>query len=83
MMHTTPDVAKMVKISLPTLNRWIDTQGFKAPPVRVVANLRVRLWNKGDVVRLKRFKAKHYRAGQGKRTDLRRKKRGKRTNLVK
>ncbi len=83
MMHTTPDVAKLVKISLPTLNRWISTKRFKAPPVRVVVNIKVRLWNKGDVVRLKSFKAKHYREGQGKRTDLRRKKRGKRTNLVK
>ena len=70
MMHTTPDVAKLVGISLPTLNRWIDTQGFKAPPVRIVANIRVRLWSKEDIKRLKSFKAKHYRAGQGKRTDL-------------
>ena len=82
-MHTTSDVAKLVKLSLPTLQRWIVSRRFKAPPVRFVANIKVRLWNKGDVVRLKRFKAKHYRAGQGKRTDLRRKKRGKRTNLVK
>lgn len=69
-MHTTSDVAKLVKISSPTLYRWIHTEGFKAPPMRVVANIKVRLWNKGDVERLKRFKAKQYRKGQGKRTDL-------------
>ena len=69
-MLTTSDVAKLVKISSPTLYRWIQTRRFKAPPVRVVANIKVRLWNKGDVVRLKRFKAEHYRKGQGKRTDL-------------
>ncbi|MEE9159102.1 MAG: helix-turn-helix domain-containing protein [Gammaproteobacteria bacterium] len=69
-MNTTSDVAKLVKLSLPTLQRWILSGGFKAPPVRVVANLKVRLWSKDDIERLKRFKAKHYREGQGKRTDL-------------
>ena len=69
-MHTTSDVAKLVKLSLPTLQRWILAGSFKAPPVQVVANIKVRLWSKVDVERLKRFKAKEYRKGQGKRSDL-------------
>ena len=69
-MHTTSDVAKLVELSLPTLQRWIVSRRFKAPPVRVVANIKVIIWNKGEVVRMKRFKAKHYRAGQGNQSDL-------------
>ena len=69
-MYSTKQAAKMAGISRITLNRWIADGEFKPPALRTLASVKARVWSKLDVEKLKRFKLKRYKKGQGKRTDL-------------
>ncbi len=69
-VYSTKQAAKMVGITRVTLNRWIADGEFKPPPMRILASVQARVWSKSDVEKLKRFKLKRYKKGQGKRTDL-------------
>ncbi len=69
-MYSTKQSAKMAGITRITLNRWIANGEFKPPPLQTLASVKARVWSKSDVERLKRFKLKRYKKGQGKRTDL-------------
>ena len=60
----------MVGIDRMTLGRWIENGEFRPPPMRILASVKARVWSKSDVERLKRFKLKRYKKGQGRRTDL-------------
>ncbi len=69
-MYSTKQSAKMAGITRITLSRWIANGEFRPPPMRTLASVKARVWSKADVERLKRFKLKRYKKGQGRRTDL-------------
>jgi DNA-binding transcriptional MerR regulator len=54
--YTTPEAAKLIGVSRQTLQSWIMGRFIKTPRLSVVANFRVRLWNKADIQLAKRFK---------------------------
>jgi DNA-binding transcriptional MerR regulator len=54
--YTTPEAAKLIGVSRQTLQAWIKGRLIETPELSEVANLRVRLWNKADIQRAKRFK---------------------------
>ena len=69
---STPEVAKAVGIDRVTLERWLARGKVPGPKVLRIGRRIVRLWGRADVERVRRYKAKFYRKGRG-----RRKRRGK------
>jgi excisionase family DNA binding protein len=59
--YSTVEVAELLDISWDTINRWIREKKFSAPPVQSLGRIRVRLWAKKDIGKVRRYKAKHYR----------------------
>jgi predicted site-specific integrase-resolvase len=57
---STADAAKQAAITRATLQEWIRKGKFKAPKLVKVGNVRVRLWTKSDVARLKKTKSRIY-----------------------
>ena len=45
--HSTPEVAKLLGIAQPNLQRAISEGRVKAPPIEKVGGIRVRLWTQG------------------------------------
>lgn len=64
---STSQVAKELTIGRQTLHRWIREGKVPAPPKRNVAGVVVRIWQKGHVDALRRYKAAHYGEGKGPR----------------
>ncbi len=55
---TTRDAAKAGGISLVTLQRWIAAGKVRAPKLKVLGKVKVRLWSKVDVERIRKAKQK-------------------------
>ena len=72
-MNTTVQVAKRVGIPLRSLMRWIAEGKIKAPRLRHVWNISVRIWSEDDIRRLQKYRKAHFREGMGQRTDLQKK----------
>jgi predicted site-specific integrase-resolvase len=68
---STPQVAKLAGIHRVTLERWIAAGKVKPSSHVTVGSKRFRLWTKGDVGRIRKYKAAYFRKGRG------RKKRGR------
>lgn len=47
--HSTPEVAKLLGIAQPNLQRAISEGRVKAPPIEKVGGIRVRLWTQGQI----------------------------------
>ena len=64
--RSTAEIAAAVGVDKSTLERWLAER--KVPmPKRIVVGARVsRIWTSGDVERLKRYKARFYRKGRGR-----------------
>ncbi len=77
-MNTTVQVAKKLGISLRSLMRWIAEGKIKAPRLRRVWNISVRIWSEDDIRRLQKYHKAHLREGMGERADLQRKRARKR-----
>ena len=77
-MNTTVQVAKRVGIPLRSLMRWIAEGKIKAPRLRRVWNISVRIWSEDDIRRLQKYRKAHFREGMGRRTDLQSKRSRKR-----
>ncbi len=62
----TADIARLIGVGRSTLERWLAER--KVPtPKRIVVGARVsRIWTSQDIERLKRYKAKFYRKGRGR-----------------
>lgn len=62
----TADIARLIGVGRSTLERWIAER--KVPtPKRIVVGARVsRIWTSQDIERLKRYKARFYRKGRGR-----------------
>lgn len=47
--YSTPEVAKMLGIHQPSLQRLIRQKRIPFPPLETVGRLKIRLWSKRDV----------------------------------
>lgn len=52
--YSTPEVARMLGMHQPHLQRAISKGRVTAPPITNIAGLRVRLWSKADVERARK-----------------------------
>lgn len=60
MEYSTEQVMQKLDVSRDTFYRWLRT-GLKAPRLRKVGGMKIRLWTKEDFARAKKFAAKRYR----------------------
>ncbi len=61
-LHSTGEVAALCKVNRITLQRWVTGGKVKAPPVQHG----IRLWTGRDVERVRKYRAKHYAEGRGR-----------------
>jgi DNA-binding transcriptional MerR regulator len=52
--YSTVEVAKMLGIAQPNLQRLIRTGSVKAPRIQTLGNLKIRLWTKADIEKAKK-----------------------------
>ena len=64
--HSTQQVARLVGIGRMTLLRWLKLQPDLEPRRIRVGQINARVWNDRDVVRIRKYKAAHYRKGRGR-----------------
>jgi predicted DNA-binding transcriptional regulator AlpA len=65
--YSTLEVARLVGVTSATLHRWIREKRVAAPPVKALGKMRIRIWSKADVEKVKAYKAERYRKGRGRR----------------
>lgn len=65
-IYTTREAAEAVGLTRVTVQRWIAAKKFRAPRTRLVAGVGKRLWNEGDISRLREMKKEIYRKGRGR-----------------
>lgn len=58
--YSTAEAAEAVGISRQTLQAWIEEGKCRAPKLQAVGKVRVRVWAKRDVDRLRAVKEKTY-----------------------
>lgn len=63
---STEEVAQEVEINPATLERWLSSGKLKPPKKMRVGRRVFRLWGKRDIKRVKRYKARNYRKGRGR-----------------
>ena len=63
---STSQFVRVLKIGRATLHRWIADGKISPPRKSKVGGVTVRLWMKQDVERVRRYKEKFYRKGQGR-----------------
>lgn len=52
--YSTVEVAKMLDIAQPNLQRLIRAGKVKAPPVQSLGSVKIRLWTKADIEKAKK-----------------------------
>lgn len=57
--YSTTEVAKMLGLHQPNLQRLIRQKRVPFPPMRMVGGIRVRLWTKADVERARKATQKN------------------------
>jgi len=53
--YSTPQAAEKLGLSLMTLNRYLAAKKIPVPPVQLVGKLKVRLWNDGDIEKVRKL----------------------------
>ena len=71
-MISTLEVAKLVKISGRTLERWLVGGKIAAPKLFRVGGKQFRNWTKKDIARIRKFRAANYRKGRGRKKKAKR-----------
>jgi predicted DNA-binding transcriptional regulator AlpA len=64
--YSTQQVARLVGIGRMTILRWLKLQPDLEPRRIRVGQINARVWNDHDVVRIRKYKAAHYRKGRGR-----------------
>lgn len=67
---STVDAARDLRVSYPTLHRWVRARRFPVPPLRRLGRISVRWWTERDLARARRYMERHYREyrkGMGRR----------------
>lgn len=65
-MISTLEVAKLVKVSSRTLERWLVEGKIPSPKMLRIGEKQFRKWTKKDVAKIRKYKAKNYRKGRGR-----------------
>jgi predicted site-specific integrase-resolvase len=55
--HSTREAAKLMGVSMATINRYIVTGTIPVPPLTRVGGVKVRLWSGTDIAKAKRIVA--------------------------
>jgi excisionase family DNA binding protein len=63
---STLEVARLVGVTSATLHRWIREKRVPAPPLETLGKMRIRIWSRTDVEKVKAYKAERYRKGRGR-----------------
>ena len=63
---TTAEVAKIVGLSMATLERWLAEGKIAKPKVLKVGGKAFRNWKRSDISQLKKYKLANYRKGRGR-----------------
>jgi predicted site-specific integrase-resolvase len=63
---STLDVVKEIGISRATLERWLASGKLKGPKMIRFGKSEFRSWTVGDMERVRKYKADHYRKGRGR-----------------
>ncbi len=63
---STRDVVKEIGISRATLERWLASGKLKGPKTIRFGKSEFRSWTVGDMERVRKYKASHYRKGRGR-----------------
>ena len=63
---STKDVAGLVGINPATLERWLSSGRLKSPKKLVIGRKEFRHWTARDIERVRKFKAKNYMKGRGR-----------------
>lgn len=63
---STKQIASIVDIDRVTLERWLKDRKIKMPKMVRIGSRRFRLWSRGDLKRIRQFKAENYRKGRGR-----------------
>jgi len=66
-VFSTQEVAKEVGISLATLERWLAEKRVSKPKSIRIGGKEFRDWSRTDIDALRKYKAKNYRKGRGRR----------------
>ncbi len=56
--YSSSQAAKLIGVTLRTLQTWIREGKVKAPKLSTVGGVKVRLWSKADVERIRKAKQK-------------------------
>jgi predicted DNA-binding transcriptional regulator AlpA len=64
--YSTLEVARLVGVTSATLHRWIRQKRVPAPPLETLGGMRIRMWGRADVEKVKAYKADRYRKGRGR-----------------
>ena len=66
--HSTREAAKALGISWVTLQRYVSSRKVSAPNLTRVGGVKVRLWTKRDIERVReQLPAVYYKGGDGRR----------------
>jgi predicted site-specific integrase-resolvase len=57
---STAETAKLLGISWDTLHRWMREKRVPTPPAKALGRLKVRLWTKKDIEKVREYMLKHY-----------------------
>ncbi len=58
--YSTAKVVKLLGIGSETLYRWMHEGKIPTPPLKCLADMKVRLWSEDDLEVVKKYKAQHY-----------------------
>jgi predicted DNA-binding transcriptional regulator AlpA len=64
-MHSTAQVARILRIGRQTLHRWLN-EGLKAPKKSKIGGVSIRFWTESDLKRAREYKSKRYHQGGGR-----------------
>ncbi len=56
--YSSSQAAKLIGVTLRTLQTWIGDGKVKAPRLSTVGGVKVRLWSKADIARIRKAKQK-------------------------
>jgi predicted site-specific integrase-resolvase len=66
--HSISEAARLLGVHRGTLRRWIKRGVIPEPIAEDVAGSRLRYWTAVGLAKVKQYKEKHFRDGQGRRS---------------
>jgi hypothetical protein len=60
--YTTQEAAKAIRVSYPTLLRWLYAKAIDEPERMLYGGMNLRLWTKADIERARRYKVDGFKS---------------------